>query len=456
MQVALTELAGDCQAPSRAADAVAHWLQHPNGKSGSRSLSSLAAEALEFKADCATPEEGQDVSQELEEQLEDQWLPGPASGRGPACSIVLDPYLQQGSVVRETESFEALSLSALQRRSEPSEATELTSLAEREPQVQTLQRLQSMLRKLQAKQLHHKPHSAGTAAKKCCGTWQAVTAEKVMKGHQLRIRPEATETEPWREAKLLDVLHAPRPERLQTLYLIQEKKEGQSTFQVYRDLSTWEIQIQVLPEGCHEESCSETEKMKWPECISHGQTIRSVANAGVFVNLAAFGITDGCFREDCTYTDHFSSGSPATCARTCASIRACRWWSFWTSRTGGTCWLRRHDQQRDAMLESMTASRDCLPTFAPTVAEVEPTLFQLAKDAVLGPTTTRQWDLAKVLESFGHSTPSQIQLRGDSPLRRSAICVAQKLTEATDADDSLAPKRRRSEDFFRGGYAAGC
>ena len=177
MQVALTELAGDCQTPSRAADAVAHWLQHPNGKSGSRSLSSLAAEALEFKADCATPEEGQDVSQELEEQLEDQWLPGPASGRGPACSIVLDPDLQQGSVVRETESFEALSLSALQRRSEPSEATELTSLAEREPQVQTLQRLQSMLRKLQAKQLHHKPDSAGTAAKKCCGTWQAVTAE---------------------------------------------------------------------------------------------------------------------------------------------------------------------------------------------------------------------------------------------------------------------------------------
>ena len=432
MQLALTELAGDCQAPSRAADAVAHWLQHPNGKSGSRSLSSLAAEALEFKASCATPE-GQDVSQELEPgSLEDQWLLGPANGRGPVCSIVLDPDLKQGSVARESESFEALSLSALQRRSEPSE-TELRSLAAREPQVQTLQRLRSMLQKLQAKQLHHKPHSA---AKKCCGTWRAIAAEKVMKGHQLRIRPTETEsTEPWREAKLLDVLHAPRPERLQTLYLIQEK-EGQSSFQVYRDLSTWEIQIQDLPEGCHEESCSE-EKMKWPECISHGQTIRSVANAGVFVNLAAFGITDGCFREDCTYTDHFSSGSPATCARTCASIRACQWWSFWISRTGGTCWLRRHDQQRDTMLESMTASRDCLPTFAP-VAEVEPTLFQLAKDALLGP-TTKQWDLAKVLESFGHSTPSQIQLRGDSPLRRSALCVAQKLTEATDAAKGKTP-----------------
>ena len=335
--------------------------------------------------------------------------------------------LQQNSA--ETPQLEAFST----LRSEPED--ELTFLAQREPQVQTLQRLQTILQKLQAKQLSRKAPSANAASgdKKCCGTWRSILAHETMKGHRLRIRPDTSE--PWREAKLLDVLHAPRSGRLQTLYLIEEKVNSRNSqsAQVFRDLSTWETQVHELPEGCYAESCS-TEKMKWPECIAHGQTIRGVANAGVFVNLAAFGITDGCFREDCTYTDHFSSGSPATCARACASIRACHWWSFWTSRTGGTCWLRRHDQQRDTMLESMTASRDCLPTFAPNVAEVEPTLFQLAKDAVLG--TTRQWDFTKVLENFGHLTPSQIQLRSDSPLRRSALCVSQKLAEASSDEES--------------------
>ena len=428
LQLALTRLAGDCLAPNHAADAVAHWLQNPNGKSGSRTLSGVAAEALEFKASCTTPEDAQDVPQELEEQYEEQWLPGPPSGRGPTCGIFLDPEVKQGGAGREAENFEALSLSALQRRAEPD--GELTSLAEREPQVQTLQRLQFILRKLQAKQMnrHHPP----AANKKCCGTWRSISTEglQFMKGSRVRIRKNPSEL--WREAELLDVLHAPREQRVQKLFLIQERENNQRTFQVYRDLSLWETELQNLPAGCHVESCLETEQLKWPECIAHGQTIRGVASAGVFVNLAALGISDGCFREDCTYTDHFSSGSPATCARMCASIRACRWWSFWTSRTGGTCWLRRHDQQRDTMMESMTASRECLPSFAP-VAEAEPTLFQLAKDALLGP-ELRRWDLAKVLENFGHLTPSQIQIQGDSPVRRSALGVAKKLAETSSND----------------------
>ena len=104
LQLALTRLAGDCLAPNHAADAVAHWLQNPNGKSGSRTLSGVAAEALEFKASCTTPEDAQDVPQELEEQYEEQWLPGPPSGRGPTCGIFLDPEVKQGGAGREAET----------------------------------------------------------------------------------------------------------------------------------------------------------------------------------------------------------------------------------------------------------------------------------------------------------------------------------------------------------------
>eukprot|EP00438_Fugacium_kawagutii_P010114 Skav203905 [mRNA] locus=scaffold1649:319635:322671:- [translate_table: standard] len=396
LQVTSTELGGDCQA----ANGMAHLLS-----SG---------------ASCATPE----AAQEVQEQHEQRGSSTP-SGRGRGSSFNAD-LRQRG----ETENFEAWVLSTLHSRSEPSEerVVESTSLAHWDPQVQTLQRLKSTLQKLNAKhRIPSGPSGPSGLRKTCCGTWRPVENLENMKGHRLRIRQDASQ--PWREADLIDVLHAPRSDKVQKLCLIQEKG-SRDNFQVYRDLSFWEAQVQDLPAGCQAESCSEADKLKWPECIAHGQTIRGVANAGVFVNLAPFGVTDGCFREDCTYTDHFSSGSPAICARTCASIRACRWWSFWTSRTGGTCWLRRHDQQRDTMLEAMTASRDCVPTFAP-VAEVEPTLFQLAKDAALGPT---QWDFAKILETFGHLTPSQVQLQSNSPLRRSALCAAQKLTKSFSAD----------------------
>merc|ERR1719183_3448594 len=154
---------------------------------------------------------------------------------------------------------------------------------------------------------------------------------------------------------------------------------------------------------CKAENCAKPrekqQKSEWPDCVRQGETIRGLENAGVFVNLIGFGITTGCFRDDCSHSDHFDSSSPASCAQTCASIRACQWWSFWVSPSGGVCWLRRHDRHRLPMINSVAAAADCVPPAGQPLPNVdwhhpsglaqsqearsrrsaEPTLFDLAR-----------------------------------------------------------------------------
>ncbi|CAE7782732.1 unnamed protein product [Symbiodinium sp. CCMP2592] len=84
----------------------------------------------------------------------------------------------------------------------------------------------------------------------------------------------------------------------------------------------------------------------------------------------------------------------------------------------------------------MTAAADCVPPVALASDRAkrpdEPTLFELAQrgGGSLEPgRLSFQWDLLKVLEEFGHLTPSQVQLKGDSPLRRSALRFAQRASE---------------------------
>mmetsp|Transcript_31785 Transcript_31785/g.75461 ORF Transcript_31785/g.75461 Transcript_31785/m.75461 type:complete len:153 (-) Transcript_31785:41-499(-) len=139
------------------------------------------------------------------------------------------------------------------------------------------------------------------------------------------------------------------------------------------------------------------------------------------------GISRGCFRGNCHHSDHFTCESPALCARTCAAVQACRWWSFWPSRFGNTCWLRRHDQQRILMQEGVVGSVDCMPPFEQD-GRKEPTLFDLAGAhwGIGFHHPAHQWDLVSVLESFGHLTPSQVQVQEPSALQRSALRFAQR------------------------------
>lgn len=207
----------------------------------------------------------------------------------------------------------------------------------------------------------------------------------------------------------------------------------------YHDLSQpdWSVMV-PSSSGCSEADqlrCSahlgSAEREAWPNCIESGITVQGAGSAGIFVNLLSFGITTGCFRDDCQYSDHFSCGSPATCAQTCAGIRACKWWTFWPTHSGGTCWLRRHDQHRALMAQSLTANTECQPSSRGGVdggKGSEPTIFELARGqwGVSPNHPFHQWDLVKVLEAFGHSTPSQIQAQEATALQRSALRFARR------------------------------
>jgi len=90
-------------------------------------------------------------------------------------------------------------------------------------------------------------------------------------------------------------------------------------------------------EASHDGSKQESRPIEWPGCIESGMS--TLSGAGLFLNLEALGKKEGCFQEDCSHSDHFATGSPADCARTCAKIGACRTWTFWEAAPS-TCWLR--------------------------------------------------------------------------------------------------------------------
>eukprot|EP00929_Paragymnodinium_shiwhaense_P002700 TRINITY_DN10299_c1_g2_i2.p1 TRINITY_DN10299_c1_g2~~TRINITY_DN10299_c1_g2_i2.p1 ORF type:complete len:395 (+),score=96.05 TRINITY_DN10299_c1_g2_i2:537-1721(+) len=192
----------------------------------------------------------------------------------------------------------------------------------------------------------------------------------------------------------------------------------------------------------------------WPECVEQGVTLRGTGGAALFVNLKSLGISQGCFRDDCSHSDHFAADSPAVCSRTCASLRACRFWTFWQAHSGSVCWLRRNDQHRAPMLTGASGASDCVPPAGAHAPQgltrgtklAEPTLLELAlrgfgerggQASAFDPEhPLHQWDLVKVLKEYGEKTPSQLQALEPSPLQRSALQFARRAQRLTRSQAS--------------------
>eukprot|EP00747_Dinoflagellata_sp_TGD_P073457 gnl/TRDRNA2_/TRDRNA2_157906_c2_seq1.p1 gnl/TRDRNA2_/TRDRNA2_157906_c2~~gnl/TRDRNA2_/TRDRNA2_157906_c2_seq1.p1 ORF type:complete len:603 (+),score=69.59 gnl/TRDRNA2_/TRDRNA2_157906_c2_seq1:1-1809(+) len=421
-------------------------------------------------------------------------LPAPPSGRAPVrTGAMLEPMPQKESIggknfqrelVEDRAGLLALSLEELAHRSEhPLLAPDLVPLASASSSVHSMRRLASAFSALRRKGARSKAASTGAPAPppwKPPGGWGAppspppfasatphhwvrATAEGLQAlqvgaairigqqvGHEYAIAPldEAIVTDVLSVDATLQLEGDGEP-RSQVLHRLRfEGRRGSPPSYRIVDLSQpgWTVEVPSQTPGDGSGSASQTgaasaDRPSWPECVRQGETLRGLGGAGVFVNLLGFGANSGCFREDCSYTDHFSCGSPASCARTCAAIRACRWWSFWASpRQGGTCWLRSHDQQRAPMLGSVTGAAECVPPAATAASDgsgrleaergshAEPSLFELARGPWgLGPRRpAHQWDLVPVLEAFGRLTPSQLEAEKSSPLQRSARRFARR------------------------------
>merc|ERR1712110_240346 len=157
-------------------------------------------------------------------------------------------------------------------------------------------------------------------------------------------------------------------------------------------------------------------------------------------------ITEGCFRGDCSRSDHFACSSPAACAKVCSQVRACRWWTF-QELAPPTCWLRGDGvRTHEEAHGHSSGSAACLPPDdgSEVAPPHEPTLFELvggvpvAPDAdgsarlmgatIGGVSPSRLWgepDLIGALQEFGHMTVKQLRRAAPpSERQRSALRVA--------------------------------
>lgn len=196
----------------------------------------------------------------------------------------------------------------------------------------------------------------------------------------------------------------------------------------YYEVSTdWELFVRrESPEECQrregEEEDEEAQREKnraWPRCMKQNLFAKG---EGIFLNLALFGIQQGCFQDDCSHSDHFTTESAAVCAEVCRVVPACKFWSVTVSATT-TCWLRSATIK--AFVDSprsLAADTTCHPptldqSSSPARAEDNaPTLFDKLRSKPL-----RHPRAAEALKLHGLQTLAQIQAAPDSLLRQVAI-----------------------------------
>jgi len=493
--------------PSVIVPAVTSWLRHPTGRGvDGRTLSAAVVDLLDKEArGCnAARKLTQDGDRQHTAAARghagtaviDKWVPGlePVGG-GRALEITVSLEAQQPDAKSSSDHQDgigwqdmyndgvgivALSVDELRRQAwMPRQSPELVEVASAAPEVRALHLLAAHLDKMRPRAAGgHNPSPGGPSPTVDDAGWITLETREtaaLQVGQTLRITrssgsPGATVFE---EGQVLGVRRT-RPNQVITmaagearlLHRVLLPERGKVA---YYDLSQpgWVVAVPraapysgVASEGGGVPtpgvdgggrgggsgaslSSDGGNAVAWPDCIRPSETIRGLSGAGLFVNLVGFGIATGCFRDDCSHSDHFSCGSPATCAQICASILACRYWSFWPSRSGGVCWLRRNDLHRAPMVGSMAAGADCIPPVAAgrgsrraaarSGLAKEATLFELARGQWgLGPQHPfHQWDIVKVLEMFGRMTPSQVQMQTSGILQRSALRFARRAQRTT-------------------------
>eukprot|EP00928_Gymnodinium_smaydae_P026570 TRINITY_DN20822_c0_g1_i1.p1 TRINITY_DN20822_c0_g1~~TRINITY_DN20822_c0_g1_i1.p1 ORF type:complete len:1546 (+),score=252.12 TRINITY_DN20822_c0_g1_i1:115-4752(+) len=465
---------GLCRQPPKHlfTQAIAAWLREPTGRgSDGLTLSGaivtlLDAEALSCSAMGSSSSFAAEVAHSTgigagvgdarkEGKTNGSWVMAPWLGRALRFEASLEPRVQplKTSVGELRDDVTSLTLHELTRRAELSVTSEdVLESASASPLVRTLQLLSNRFWRLRSRTTaaDDEPMASGSDGRAKSSQWillQPSEAAALRSGQRVRISRAgslALGSRAVEEGDILDVLESAETERSQQqrkVHRIQLVKGKQTRYYDLTD-SAWAVSIlrPVEPgvQGLVRSNVQSRQDQvdpasSWPECVAQGESIKGIDGGALFVNLLGLGMREGCFREDCSHTDHFSCVSPATCARTCASLRACRFWTFWAAHSGGICWLRRSDTHRMPMFGGASGAADCVPPArggdSLLDGKREPTLFDLARaaGASIGPEhPLHQWDLVQVLKEYGHKSPSQVEVSDASSLRRSALRFARR------------------------------
>mmetsp|Transcript_101684 Transcript_101684/g.303432 ORF Transcript_101684/g.303432 Transcript_101684/m.303432 type:complete len:270 (-) Transcript_101684:111-920(-) len=114
----------------------------------------------------------------------------------------------------------------------------------------------------------------------------------------------------------------------------------------------------------------------WPQCVEQGVVFRGKGVYASFEDVTAmFGDSArGCWAGDCTRTDKFEAPSAEDCARACAVMSRCAFWTFGEQDGTRQCFMRSSDAGREAAGGFQAAPRACQPS----ATEVRPSQAALA------------------------------------------------------------------------------
>eukprot|EP00812_Abedinium_dasypus_P007673 NODE_1977_length_1021_cov_110.881988.p1 GENE.NODE_1977_length_1021_cov_110.881988~~NODE_1977_length_1021_cov_110.881988.p1 ORF type:complete len:290 (-),score=64.46 NODE_1977_length_1021_cov_110.881988:125-994(-) len=155
----------------------------------------------------------------------------------------------------------------------------------------------------------------------------------------------------------------------------------------------------------------------FPACVEEGIVYRHEGRHGVFADVSHFG-TMGCWNEDCTYSDKFRSHSMGLCARACAAVDGCGFWSYGTQPQDGgwMCYLRKGGTARQELLEFYSGTSACgPPPLRPATVALLTSELGLLRDCMYGGSSVcprprravRTWKFA--IEYMGLATAGQVE-----------------------------------------------
>ncbi|CAD7952732.1 unnamed protein product [Amoebophrya sp. A25] len=100
-------------------------------------------------------------------------------------------------------------------------------------------------------------------------------------------------------------------------------------------------------------------RFSWPDCLEKDTVVRNAGRA-LFLNMGAFGATEGCYNDDCSMTDKFAAKSYESCINVCYTIPECSWWSFGQEDGQSKCWIRVADDGREHQEGFITGAKVCM------------------------------------------------------------------------------------------------
>jgi len=101
----------------------------------------------------------------------------------------------------------------------------------------------------------------------------------------------------------------------------------------------------------------------WPQCLEHGVVLRGRGQFAAYEDVATLlgSAASGCWMDNCRSTDKLEADRFEDCARICAALTSCSFWTHGEQDGAQRCFLRTGDGGRESAAGFISASKDCTP-----------------------------------------------------------------------------------------------